>query len=87
LARVEGGEAILNLGSSQGVIAGTQFEVLEDKEPIQYKGKTLGSAPRPVALLEVARVEPDLAYLKVVKQDRPVKKDDKVQEKIEEGAK
>ncbi len=83
LVRVNGGEAILNLGSNQGVVLGTKFEALEEQEPIQYKGKSLGSAPRSVGQLEVARVEPDLCYLKVLKQDRPLKRDDKVQERIE----
>ena len=76
----------LNLGAKQGVVPGTKFEVLEEGEAVLYKGKVLSSAPRPVAHLEAVRVEPDLCYGKVLKQYRPLKGDDKVQEKMEEIA-
>ncbi|NOZ69973.1 MAG: tetratricopeptide repeat protein [Deferribacteres bacterium] len=77
---------IVNLGSRQGVVPGTKFNVLEEQEPIKYKGKTLRSAPRHVALLEVVGVEPDLCFVRVISSQRPVRADDKVQEKIEEAA-
>ena len=32
---------MINLGSKQGVIQGTKFEVLKEQEPIEYKGKIL----------------------------------------------
>jgi hypothetical protein len=84
VVRITGDQALVNLGAKQGVVTGTKFEVLDEGEAIQYKGKVLGSAPRPVAQLEAVRVEPELCYVKIVKQDRPVKGDDKVQERAED---
>jgi hypothetical protein len=83
LVKVNEDDAILNLGSRQGVVMGTKFEALEEQEPLQYKGKKLGSAARSVGELEAIRVEPDLSYLRISKRDRPLKADDKVQEKME----
>jgi len=84
LVKVNGDEAILNLGSKQGVVKGTRFAVLEEQEPIVYKGKTLTQAPKAVGELEATKVEPDLAYVRISKRDRALKTDDKVQEKITE---
>jgi hypothetical protein len=86
VVKVTGDQVLLNLGAKQGVVPGTKFEVLEEGEAVPYKGKVLSSAPRQVAQLEAVRVEPDLCYGKVLKQDRPLKGDDKVQEKMEEIA-
>jgi len=79
-----GDEVMINLGSKQGVILGTRFEVLEEQEPIKYKGKLLRSSPKPIAQIEVVRVEPDLCYARILNQERPLKEDDKVKEKIED---
>jgi len=84
LVQVSGDEGILNIGSKQGVVSGTKFEVLEEPEAIPYKGKTLSRAARSIGQLEVVRVEPDLCYVRILKQDRPLKKDDKAQEKMED---
>jgi tetratricopeptide (TPR) repeat protein len=86
VVRATGDQALVNLGSKQGVVTGTKFEVLEEGEAIPYKGKVLSSAPRSVAQLEAVRVEPDLSYVKILKQERPVKGDDKVQERMEDSA-
>ncbi|OGP80602.1 MAG: hypothetical protein A2V86_16885 [Deltaproteobacteria bacterium RBG_16_49_23] len=83
LVKVTGDQAILNLGSKQGVVSGTKFEVLEEQEPIKYKGKALQSAPRAIGQVEVVRVEPDLCHVKILNQERPLKADDKIQEKME----
>jgi tetratricopeptide (TPR) repeat protein/peroxiredoxin len=76
---------IINLGSKQGVVLGTKFEVLEEQKPVKYKGKLLQVAPKPVAEIEVVQLEPDLCYGKLLKQERSLKRDDKVQEKMEEA--
>jgi tetratricopeptide (TPR) repeat protein len=83
LVKVTGDQAILNLGSKQGVVSGTKFDVLEEQEPVKYKGKALQSAPRAIGQLEVVRVEPDLCHVKILNQERPLKTDDKIQEKME----
>jgi tetratricopeptide (TPR) repeat protein len=84
LAKVADDEVVINLGSKQGVVLGTKFNVLGDEEVIQYKGKTLKSAPKSLAQLEVVRAEPDMSFAKILKKEKPLKVDDRVQEKIEE---
>jgi tetratricopeptide (TPR) repeat protein/peroxiredoxin len=84
VAKVADDQVVINLGSKQGVVSGTKFDVVEEQEAIQYKGKTLKSAPKPIAQIEIVRTEPDLSYAKILTKERPVKIDDKVREKIEE---
>ena len=43
VARVAENEALINIGSKQGVVPGTRFDVLEEQKAIEYKGKTLSS--------------------------------------------
>ena len=74
---------MINLGSKQGVIQDTKFEVLKEQEPIEYKGKLLCSAPKTTAQLQVVQVEPDLCYARVLKQEGTITRDDKVQEKVD----
>ena len=73
---------MLNLGTNQGVVQGTQFEVIEMQAPIEYKGKMLQGAPKAVGQIEIVSVEPDLSYAKVIKKDRALKQDDQVVEKM-----
>ncbi|MBM4332396.1 MAG: tetratricopeptide repeat protein [Deltaproteobacteria bacterium] len=86
LVRVTGDQVIVNLGAKQGVVSGTKFDVLEEAEPIKYKGKALQTSPKAVAQVEVVRVEPDLCFARVLKQEKALQPDSKVQEKIEETA-
>ncbi len=85
LVKVLQDEGILNLGSKQGVVKGSRFTVLEEQDAVQYKGKTLKQAPKPIGELEVTKVEPDLSYVRISKRDRALKTDDKVQEKMPEA--
>jgi hypothetical protein len=82
--KVAGDQTVINLGSRQGVVSGTRFKVIEEPELTEYKGRKLRSSPKVVGQLEVVRVEPDLAYVKSVNQQRPLKADDKIQEWIDE---
>jgi tetratricopeptide (TPR) repeat protein len=82
VVQTRGDEVIINLGSKQGVVLGTKFEVIEEQEPIKYKGKLLRSAPKSVGQIEIVRVETDLSYARILNQERPFKTDDKVKEKI-----
>ncbi|RZB36022.1 MAG: hypothetical protein SRB2_02527 [Desulfobacteraceae bacterium Eth-SRB2] len=77
-------QVMINLGSKQGVVLGTKFEVLEEQKPIKYKGKLLRSSPKSFAQIEIVRVEPDLCYARILKQESPIKSDDKVREKIKD---
>ena len=60
------------------------FEVLEEQKPIKYKGKVLHSAPKPIAEIEIERVEPDLCYARIISKKRAINNDEKVREKVEE---
>ncbi len=86
LVKIMGDQVMVNLGSKQGVVLGTQFDILGEQESIQYKGKLLQTSPRSIGKIEVSRVEPDLCFAKILKQERPLKVDDKIRERIEEVA-
>ncbi len=81
VVNVDGEQIMANLGSNQGVVMGTSFEVVEEKAPIEYKGRMLVQAPKSVAVVEVVKVEPDLCYARVVSQERSLQRDDKLREK------
>jgi tetratricopeptide (TPR) repeat protein len=85
VARAGAGESMINIGSKQGVVVGSRFEVLKDGEAVTYKGKTLKGAPKAMGEVEVIRVEPELAYVKLVAGGRPLATDDKLQERIVEA--
>ncbi|MBU0994978.1 MAG: tetratricopeptide repeat protein [Proteobacteria bacterium] len=72
---------MINVGEKQGVVLGTTFNALEEKPPVEYKGKLLKSAPLEIAEIKVVQVEPDFSYAEVVNKKRALKQDDKVQEK------
>lgn len=83
VAKVQGERIVLNIGAKQGVVLGTKFDVLQEGEAVDYKGKKLHSSSKTVGGLEVVQVEPELCYAKALTRDRPVKVDDKVQERLE----
>ncbi|MGV8073245.1 MAG: tetratricopeptide repeat protein [Syntrophobacteraceae bacterium] len=78
-----GDRVLLNLGANQGVVMGTKFEVLDEAQTVEYKGKKLQGASRAVGQIEVVDVQPDLSYARIVSKERTLKTDDKVQEKLE----
>jgi tetratricopeptide (TPR) repeat protein len=84
VAKVAGSEGIINIGSKQGVVAGSRFDVVEEEEAIEYRGKTLRGTPKKVGQVEVVAVEQDFARVKPVGQQRQLKTDDKVQERLYE---
>ncbi|NVN91264.1 MAG: tetratricopeptide repeat protein [Desulfuromonadales bacterium] len=86
LVKVTGDGAMINLGSRQGVVSGTRFDVVEEGETMEYKGKTLRSSPKTIGQVEVVRVDLDLAHVKFIQQQRPLKADDKIQERVHETA-
>jgi hypothetical protein len=83
VAKIQGDRILLNIGAKQGVVMGAKFDVLQEGEAIEYKGKKLQSSAKPVGQLEVVQVEPDLCFARALTKDRPMKVDDKVQEKLE----
>lgn len=86
LAKVSGEEVIINIGAKQGVVPGTKFDVLEEGESLTYRGKVLHAAPKVIGQIEIVRVEPDMAVGKIIKKEKPLQVDAKVQEKIEDNA-
>lgn len=83
VVKLVGDRVLLNLGANQGVVTGTKFEVLDEGQTVEYKGKKLQGAARPVAQLEVVEVQPDLSYARILNKERTLKTDDKVQEKLD----
>jgi tetratricopeptide (TPR) repeat protein/peroxiredoxin len=83
VVKLVGERALLNLGANQGVVTGTKFEVLDEAQAVEYKGKKLQGAARTVGQLEIVEVQPDLSYARILTKDRTLKTDDKVQEKLE----
>lgn len=86
VAKIDGDQIMINLGSRQGVVLGTKFDVLEEQSPVIYKGKALQASLKAVGRLEVMRVEPDLSFVRILNREKPVKADGKIQERIEETA-
>jgi tetratricopeptide (TPR) repeat protein len=86
VVEVKDGHVMINLGSEQGVVAGTKFEVIEEGREVEYKSRKLRSAPTHVGLVEVTKTEPGLAYCRILEQTRPITRDDKVIEKLDEQA-
>jgi tetratricopeptide (TPR) repeat protein/peroxiredoxin len=86
VAKVSGGESIINIGSRHGVVAGTRFDVLDEAETLQYRGKTLRGSMKKAGQVEVVAVEQDFARVKPLGNMRRLKEDDKVQERLYETA-
>jgi len=75
------GNLMINVGSNQGVVKGTKFNVIEEQPATEYKGKVLKASPKIVGEIEVVSTELDFSNAKIIKQDRPVSQDDKIIEK------
>lgn len=86
LVKVGADSAMINLGSRNGVVIGTRFDVMEEGETIKYKGRSLRSSPKSIGQVEVFRVEPDIAHVKFINQQRTFNADDKIQERVNEAA-
>ncbi|GEM_PF-365222 len=82
IVQVNGDQVMINLGSNQGVVNGTRFRVLEEAEPVTYKGRTLRGLPKTVGRLEVVRVEPDLCFAGITESQRTLARDNKVEEEF-----
>ena len=84
VVEVTDGQAIINLGSDQGVVTGTKFSVIEKGRQIEYKGKQLKTAPVEIGRIEVSKTEPGLSYGRIGTSTRTIAKDDKLVEILEE---
>ena len=84
VVQVNGAHVLINLGSNQGVVQGTHFDIIEEQAPIEFKGKVLKAAPKPIARLEVYKVDDDFSYAMLSNQRRPIKSEDKITERIDD---
>lgn len=84
VAQVDGKNVTVNIGPSEGVVLGTRFNVIEDQEPIIYKGKKLPRRPKPVAQIKISKLESGFCIGKIVAQSRQVKVDDKLIETLKD---
>ena len=82
VVQVTGNQVLLNLGTLQGVVEGTIFNVVEEKAAITYKGKTFTPEASMVAKVHVVRTENDFSYGHIKDQRRPIKADDKLREDL-----
>ncbi len=82
LIQVKDDQVMINLGEKQGVVQGTTFEVLEEQQPINYKGKVLRGAATAIGQIEIVKVEPDLSFARIVIKEKAFEKGVKVKEKI-----
>ena len=80
VVQAEGDRVMINLGTNQGMVQGTTLDVIEESEPIEYKGRILKGLPKVIGRLEVVSVETDLSYARIIEKKRNVKRDDKVKE-------
>ncbi len=76
---------LINIGSRQGVVLGTKFQVIEEGKTINYKGRTLRGAPSQKGIIKVVKVEPDLSHATIIKAETTLSGDDKIQEILEEN--
>jgi len=82
VVQVTGNQVLLNLGTLQGVVEGTIFNVVEEKAPVTYKGKTFVPEPATIAKVHVMRADSDFSYGHIKDQRRPIKADDKLRENL-----
>lgn len=78
-----GGQVLINIGANQGVVPGTRFKVITEGKTIVYKGRTLKGAPETIGIIEVVKVEPDLAYAKIVEKKAEIGPDSKIEEQLQ----
>jgi len=82
IVQVEENQVIINIGSKQGVILGTKFNIIEEGKIIKFKGRLLKAQPKVIGQIEVIKVEPDLSYAKILTKKRALKSEDKIIEII-----
>lgn len=81
LVQADKDSLMINVGKKHGVVLGTVFSVVEEKEPVTYKGRVLKASPEEIAEIKVVKIEPDFSHATVVTKKRELKPDDKIIEK------
>ncbi len=75
-------QVVVNLGAGQGVVQGTQFDIVEPSAPIEYRGRQLQGLPKVIGQIEIVNVEADFCQGRIVQTIRPIRRDDMLREKI-----
>jgi len=83
VVEVSGHQVLVNLGSREGVVTGTLFNIIEESAPVVYKGKSFQPEPSVIAQVHVVKVEPEFSYAHIKDQRRPIKPDDKLRENLD----
>jgi len=73
VVEVTGNQASFNLGSFQGTVDGTIFDVVEKKPPVIWKGNPFIPEPSLVAKVKVVCSNDDFSY-RLIKDHRRTKK-------------
>jgi tetratricopeptide (TPR) repeat protein/peroxiredoxin len=75
-------QVMVNLGSGQGVVLGTRFDIVEASAPVQYRGRQLQAPPKVIGQVEVVHVESDFCQGRIINTTRPITRDDMLREKL-----
>ena len=77
-----GEQVLINLGEKQGVVQGTTFAVLADREPKKYQKKILSGSAREIGHIEIIKVESDLSIARIVNHEIPLEAGHKIREML-----
>jgi tetratricopeptide (TPR) repeat protein/peroxiredoxin len=81
VVQVENDQVMVNLGSGQGVVAGTRFDIVQPAEPVHYRGRQLQANPKVIGQVEIVSVQPDFCMGRVVRASEPVGRDHMLRER------
>lgn len=82
VVEVVGNQVLINLGTKQGVVLGSIFDIVEEKPMVDFKGKQFKPEPAVMASVQVVKVDDDFAYAHIKDSRRPVQAEDKLRESI-----
>lgn len=81
VVQAENGRVVANIGAGQGVVPGTQFDIVEPSEPMQYRGRQLHAEPKVIGQIEIVSVESDFCRGRIMHTTRPIARDDMLRER------
>jgi len=84
VVQITGEQVMVNLGTKQGMVLGTKFEVIEESKPIKYKKKILRGLSRVIGEIVIEETGLDASFGRILQSDRPLKRDDKIRERLED---
>jgi tetratricopeptide (TPR) repeat protein len=82
VVQAENRRVVVNLGAGQGVVPGTQFDIVEPSEPMQYRGRELHAEPKVIGQIEIVSVESDFCRGNIIHTTRPITRDDMLRERL-----